>query len=377
MAFASKARGAPAVGGVLLADEDQNLFLWFLKNASNSQNDHVFRWREVHSIAEFLKPHQFQIVGHFYSRLGNGLYARSMIPNGWLELVYSVETERARLWLKSRKKTLEVLVRERDDLLLPVTLRKARRSQIQSCQPSELDTPLPNSIEASRIVTVSKTPDFFWSTSDYGNLNAYKMIEDSAGKIEFIDYLDQAERKALFSLLIEDPEIAESGDDQRARLEVSKLDEAFFEYLRLHPDAFYDLSPSRFEEVVGGILKDMGCQVIPTPRTRDGGRDLLAVYSTPLGEMLTLVECKLYAPHRRVGIEIIERFLWTIQEDRATCGVIVTTSSFSSVALEKARQFSYKLKLRDFADLKDWIGNYGKWSASSESGIWLPNRGVS
>jgi Restriction endonuclease len=347
------------------------------KNASDSQNDHVFRWREVHSIAEFLAPHRFQIVGHFYSRLGKDLYARSVIPSGWLELVYSVESERARLWLNSRKKnSLEVLVRERDDLVLPFSLRKARRSQIQSSQPSELDTPLPSAIEASSIVTVRQTPDFFWSTTDYGNLNAYKMIEEPAGRIEFVDYLDQAERKALFSLLMEDPEVAGSGDRPRARLEVSKLDEAFFEYLRLHPNAFYDLSPSRFEEVVGGILKDMGCQVTPTPRTRDGGRDLLAVYSTPLGEMLTLVECKLYAAHRRVGIEIIERFLWTIQEDRATCGIIVTTSSFSSVALEKARQFSYKLKLRDFADLKEWIGNYGKWSASSESGIWLPNRGV-
>jgi hypothetical protein len=96
-------------------------------------------------------------------------------------------------------------------------------------------------------------------------------------------------------------------------VEVDQLNREFFEHVSRHPHTLYSVTPRRFEEIVAAILKDMGCSIELTPETRDGGRDILASFNTPLGELLAIVECKRYTPGNMIGIDIVERFLWTIE----------------------------------------------------------------
>lgn len=156
-------------------------------------------------------------------------------------------------------------------------------------------------------------------------------------------------------------------------LTVSEISAEMIRYLSAHPDLLYTISPRRFEELVAELLKDMGLDVTLTPETRDGGRDILAVLATPIGKLLTIVECKRHAADRPVGIDIVERFMWAIErKDKASCGLIATTSHFSPEALRLEKEFSWRLKLRNFEGLKEWIGQYGAWSRGDETQIWVP-----
>ena len=131
-----------------------------------------------------------------------------------------------------------------------------------------------------------------------------------------------------------------------------------------------------FEEFVAELLSRMGLAVHLTSQTRDGGRDILATMKSPVGELLTIVECKKNSPHRPVGIDIIERFLYTIREkDRASLGLIATTSYFSADAQKEASQYPWQLKLKDFEGLQGWLRLHGTYFEETKSGLWLPGYG--
>jgi len=166
----------------------------------------------------------------------------------------------------------------------------------------------------------------------------------------------------------------EDAVQEEIHIQLSDITAHLIKYLAGHPNLLYELSPRRFEELVAELLSDMGYEVHLTPQTRDGGRDVFAIFKLPPDrEMLTLVECKRLTPPNKVGVDVVERFLWTIdQRDRANGGLIATTSFFSAEAKIIAHQFHWKLSLYDFDALKDWLRGYGKWTHYQELGIWLP-----
>lgn len=161
---------------------------------------------------------------------------------------------------------------------------------------------------------------------------------------------------------------------QQVRLHVENLNREFIAYATKHPEILHELTPFQFEELIADVLKDMGCEIQLTPKTRDHGRDILAVFPSPVGKLLTIVECKRYKPQNKIGVDIVERFLYTIDRtDNASCGLIATTSSFSEDVNKIARDLPYKLKLKDFEGIRDWIGRYGKWTTNERIGLWLPD----
>jgi restriction endonuclease Mrr len=146
-------------------------------------------------------------------------------------------------------------------------------------------------------------------------------------------------------------------------------------YLSRHPDQMYKLTPRKFEELVALLLSDMGYEVQLTPETRDRGRDILAVLRVPPGkEFLLIVECKRLAHSRKVGIDIVQRFLWVLDyQDKANGGLIATTSSFSWDAKRLAANHRWRLDLCEFDGLQYWLAQFGKWTRTERSGIWLPS----
>jgi restriction endonuclease Mrr len=160
-----------------------------------------------------------------------------------------------------------------------------------------------------------------------------------------------------------------------ASVVVANVNEELIRYLARHPEETRVMPPRRFEQLIAEIFTDMGYSVHLTPETRDGGRDLLAHFKLPHGETLTLVECKRFASDRPVGIDIAQRFLWVVDnKDRASGGLIATTSYFSPEALDLERQYQYRLALRDFEVLKEWLNRYGTWRRrNASSALWLPS----
>lgn len=145
-------------------------------------------------------------------------------------------------------------------------------------------------------------------------------------------------------------------------------------FLRNKPDYLYHLNSRKYEELVAELLKDMGYEIHLTPETRDGGRDIIAIIDLPPNrKLLTVVECKRYAANRKIGIDILERFLWILKQKYDTNGgLIVTTSFFSNDAKKYQQQYSHSLSLYDFDSMKTWLNNYGNWEKNENGTIWLP-----
>jgi hypothetical protein len=145
----------------------------------------------------------------------------------------------------------------------------------------------------------------------------------------------------------------------RVCLEVLEANEELIRYLARHPETLYELNPRKFEEIVADIFRDKGFGVTLTPRTRDGGRDIHAVHKDSVGSLLYLIECKRYSSSKKVGVELIRALYGVKQRERATMGILATTSSFTTVALDFATPLKYELSLRDYTSMQAWLKEYG------------------
>jgi hypothetical protein len=156
-----------------------------------------------------------------------------------------------------------------------------------------------------------------------------------------------------------------------------KLDEINTELIRhlaKYPNKMYEMESYKFETLVAELLRDMGYDVFLTPKTVDGGRDIIAVLKSPTGaKLLTLVECKKNRKDRPVGIDTIRQFLWTLRDqDKANIGLIVTTSHFSEKARAIEKDNKWLLSLNDYEKMKTWLTNYGNFKQeSNHEGLWL------
>lgn len=134
--------------------------------------------------------------------------------------------------------------------------------------------------------------------------------------------------------------------------------ETIIERLKRQPSSIYDLPPRKFEELIADLLKDLGYEVELTPATRDGGKDILAYMNTPHGKLLCLVEAKRYRQDRSVGVELVRALYGTLIDADASSVMLVTTSSFSPDAQAFQQRHRYKLALRDYGDVVQWIEHY-------------------
>jgi hypothetical protein len=139
---------------------------------------------------------------------------------------------------------------------------------------------------------------------------------------------------------------------------VATINDELIHHLARNPELLYELNPRKFEELVAELLKAQGFEPTLTPRSRDGGRDILAARSDSLGSLLYLVECKRYAPTNKVGVELVRAIHGVTQAERATKGVIVTTSSFTKGAIAFASPLQYTIGLHDFEALKLWLNDF-------------------
>jgi HJR/Mrr/RecB family endonuclease len=126
------------------------------------------------------------------------------------------------------------------------------------------------------------------------------------------------------------------------------------------PELMRQLHARQFEQFIAALVEQLGFEdVVLTPQSGDGGRDVLASRRISGLRMMFAFECKKYAPENPVGPDIARALLGTISHasTRATQGVIVTTSSFTPAA----REFIItepSLQGRDFDGIVDWLHEY-------------------
>ena len=217
---------------------------------------------------------------------------------------------------------------------------------------------------------------------DRRNVQIYLRLRKEEKRREFLQSLPSEEKRAALDALnrLEEfkkataEELAEKRPPETLNAEVVTLNKEIAEYFAKHPERLHDLTPRKFEEVIAAILRAMGAEVKITPQSRDGGRDILAVFKTGIGDMLTIVECKKYRIDRCVGVGLVERFMFVLNEkDKASCGLIATTSYFSPEVHALAQEYPFRLKLRDLKGIHEWVSGYGEWVKDGRSELWRPH----
>lgn len=138
-------------------------------------------------------------------------------------------------------------------------------------------------------------------------------------------------------------------------IDVSEINDWILNELNKNPTDLYKLSSYRFEELIAEILIRKGYKVELTPATRDGGKDIYAVSQNDLGSFLYIVECKKYKPTHKVGVNVLRDLYGVLSKERATYGVVVTTSYFSKPAQEFQQDVTFQMSLQDFSSIKKWL----------------------
>lgn len=133
------------------------------------------------------------------------------------------------------------------------------------------------------------------------------------------------------------------------------IDAKLLEELNKNPKRMFSLSPRQFEELVAELFYREGFDVELTPERKDGGRDVLAVSHNELGSHLYMAECKRYSPNRPVGVEYVRALYGVVEYEKATLGIIATTSCFTKGAKSLSQDLKWRIGLKDYTNLQTWI----------------------
>jgi CheY-like chemotaxis protein/HJR/Mrr/RecB family endonuclease len=122
----------------------------------------------------------------------------------------------------------------------------------------------------------------------------------------------------------------------------------------------YDLDqmdPFAFEDLIKLLLSKMGFEAETTSKTVDGGIDVIAINRAPLIAGKYIIQCKKFAPGNKVGEPVIRDLYGVVNSENANKGILITTSSFSSKAIDFAH--GKPIELIDGKRLKSLMEQYG------------------
>lgn len=97
--------------------------------------------------------------------------------------------------------------------------------------------------------------------------------------------------------------------------------------------------PTKFEGFCGILFEKMGYDVEVTPKTNDGGYDLILNKDNEK----SIVECKCYALGNSVGRPLLQKLVGANQEYMADRMLFVTTSTFTQGAIKYAKDVDVEL----------------------------------
>lgn len=136
---------------------------------------------------------------------------------------------------------------------------------------------------------------------------------------------------------------------------------AIYNAIKKDPAALYEFArnPRAFEEFLAATYDRAGWdEVTLTPRSNDGGRDVIAV-KRGFCTIRILDQAKAYSPHHLVTHDDVRAMLGVLQLDsNSSKGVITTTSDFQPKIRTNAeiqRFMPYRLELKNGDDLRAWL----------------------
>jgi restriction endonuclease Mrr len=166
--------------------------------------------------------------------------------------------------------------------------------------------------------------------------------------------VDDAPWSPEYALPVEERRII-TAQEFRSSPAIIQVDARVLRALDDRPERILSLNWREFEMFVADLLERLGYRTRLSPKGRDGGYDIVAVRETDIGPERVLVQCKRLTPPMKVGEPIVKQFCTVIGDDRATRGLIATTSTFTSVALKYIETKKHTVSGADLGKLREWM----------------------
>ena len=200
-----------------------------------------------------------------------------------------------------------------------------------------------------------KLPDYFHLNPNSILTALHALTSDSLLDVKrFKEYLETPLIQKGLIDLDGNPLTMESKGGKKIIKSIEIVNHSLLDKFHANPQFAFQITPRQFEQLVAELLKKEGFTANLTKQTHDGGKDIFIAQNSSLGNFMYYIECKQYSPENKVGVNLVRELYGTLSHDRATAGLMVTTSSFSKEAIEFAQNIKYQLSLKDFIDLKQW-----------------------
>jgi restriction system protein len=135
------------------------------------------------------------------------------------------------------------------------------------------------------------------------------------------------------------------------------------EMLQRDPNLMYQIHWRQWEDIIAAAYSELGFEVVLTPRSADGGRDVIAS-SRGFGSIRYFDQVKAYGPGRKVTANDVRAMLGVlVAEPNVSKGVVTTTSEFAPgiEADENLKRFMpFQLELKARQALLKWLGNIAR-----------------
>lgn len=144
--------------------------------------------------------------------------------------------------------------------------------------------------------------------------------------------------------------------------DVGDIYDELYAHFAANPDQFHRLSPRAFEILLSRVFQNQGFTAELGPGSGDGGVDIRLWQRGPLGDVLTLVQAKRYAPHRKIELDAVAALRGVMVVEEAPRGMFVTTSAYLPSARRFAARAGNVIELATTADV-------AQWCATAKNGI--------
>lgn len=209
-----------------------------------------------------------------------------------------------------------------------------------------------NAAGISQLSHISEMNQFDYASSLINNLNSFKFHN-------LIIYEDP-EPEEIDNLDLDDIEIEE--EQKSSLIMIDKLPLKVISMILQNPQEVRNITPRQFEEFIADLLSQLGfSNVILTPRSGDGGKDIIASRSISGIPISLYFECKKYADGNKIQLETLRALLGTMAHDARSVnkGVLVTTSSFTR-GCNKFIMEESRLDGKDYQGILGWINEINK-----------------
>lgn len=136
--------------------------------------------------------------------------------------------------------------------------------------------------------------------------------------------------------------------------DVADVHEELYSYFAKRPEDLHRLTWREFETLLFRIFQAQGFTCEPGPGSNDGGIDVRVLQRDPLGDILTLVQAKRYAPRNKIDMSAVAALHGVADVEEAQRSIFVTTSDYLPSARKFAGRTRIPMTLATSADVRDW-----------------------